>query len=133
MLLCSRMPKRKTADATIEKAAPVAEPTKRVAKTASPVTHKRTTTKKAAQPSNVTGKTAPVTPAVAEPVSSPVPESVAQPISATPEVAQPKALVAPTHADIARLAYSYFEQRGYAPGNPHEDWLRAERQLTKFA
>ncbi|HTM50618.1 MAG TPA: DUF2934 domain-containing protein [Bryobacteraceae bacterium] len=30
---------------------------------------------------------------------------------------------------IARLAYSFYEARGYAPGSPEEDWLRAEREL----
>jgi len=31
--------------------------------------------------------------------------------------------------DIARLAYSYWERRGYQGGHPEEDWLRAEREL----
>jgi len=31
--------------------------------------------------------------------------------------------------DIARLAYSYWEGRGYQGGHPEEDWLRAEREL----
>jgi hypothetical protein len=31
--------------------------------------------------------------------------------------------------DIARLAYSYAEARGFADGSPEEDWLRAEREL----
>ena len=31
--------------------------------------------------------------------------------------------------EIARLAYSYWEERGSAGGSPEEDWLRAERQL----
>ena len=137
------MPKRKTADATIETAVPAAEPKKRTAisnvaskpaaRSASTVTHKRTTTKKAVQPSHVTEKAAPVVPAAAEPVASPVSESVAELIPATPLVAQPKAYVAPTHDEIARLAYSYFEQRGYQPGNPHEDWLHAERELVELA
>ena len=30
---------------------------------------------------------------------------------------------------IARLAYSYWEDRGYADGSPEEDWLRAEQEL----
>ncbi|MDZ4802814.1 MAG: DUF2934 domain-containing protein [Bryobacteraceae bacterium] len=124
------MPKRKTADAPIETARPVAEPKKRATSTA---THKLTTTKKAAQPSHVTGKAAPVIPAVSEPVSSPVSEPVAELISATPEVAQPKVNAAPTHFEIAHLAYLYFEQRGYQAGDPQEDWFRAERELMKLA
>ncbi len=114
------MPKRKTADATIEKAVPAAEPKKRVSATraASTATHKRTATKKAAaQPFDVPGNAAPEVTAAVEPVTSPVVESFA----------------APTHAEIARLAYSYFEQRGYQPGDPVADWLRAERELAKLA
>lgn len=129
------MPKRKTADATIETAVPVAEPKKRniSSKTASTATHKRTTTKKAAQPSHVHGNPAPVSLAVSEPVSSPVFEPVATPIPATPDVVQPNVYTAPSHAEIARLAYSYFEQRGYQPGSAHEDWLHAERTLVELA
>jgi hypothetical protein len=32
--------------------------------------------------------------------------------------------------EIAELAYSYWVARGYAPGSPEEDWLRAERTLN---
>jgi hypothetical protein len=31
--------------------------------------------------------------------------------------------------DIAALAYSYWEGRGYKGGSPEEDWLRAETEL----
>lgn len=34
-----------------------------------------------------------------------------------------------THEDIALLAYSYWEERGYQGGSPVEDWLRAEYVL----
>lgn len=34
---------------------------------------------------------------------------------------------------IARLAYSYWEARGYQDGNPEQDWLRAERELLELA
>lgn len=30
---------------------------------------------------------------------------------------------------VARLAYSYWEARGFVGGSPEEDWLRAEREL----
>ena len=36
---------------------------------------------------------------------------------------------APAFEDIARLAYSYWEARGYQGGSPEEDWLRAEQEL----
>jgi len=35
----------------------------------------------------------------------------------------------PSHDEIAVLAYSYWEARGYQGGSPEEDWLRAEREL----
>jgi hypothetical protein len=35
----------------------------------------------------------------------------------------------PTHAEIARLAYSYWEARGDHGGSAWEDWFRAEKEL----
>jgi hypothetical protein len=32
---------------------------------------------------------------------------------------------------VARLAYSYWEARGFAGGSAEEDWLRAERELRE--
>lgn len=32
---------------------------------------------------------------------------------------------------IARLAYSYWEGRGFTGGSPEEDWLRAEREIRE--
>jgi len=37
---------------------------------------------------------------------------------------------APTYDDIAQLAYSFWEARGYQGGSPEEDWLRAEEALS---
>lgn len=31
--------------------------------------------------------------------------------------------------EIAKLAYSYWVERGYQDGNPQEDWARAEQAL----
>ena len=36
----------------------------------------------------------------------------------------------PTHQEIARLAYSYWEARGRVHGFHEQDWLQAERELT---
>ena len=36
---------------------------------------------------------------------------------------------APTHREIAELAYFHWEARGRPHGSDHEDWLRAEREL----
>jgi hypothetical protein len=40
---------------------------------------------------------------------------------------------APSYDDIANLAYSYWEARGYHGGSPDEDWLRAEQELRTRA
>ncbi len=37
--------------------------------------------------------------------------------------------IEPSQAEIAQLAYSYWEDRGCQHGSPEEDWLRAEREL----
>jgi len=33
------------------------------------------------------------------------------------------------HNEIAAIAYSYYEARGYQPGSPDEDWVRAEQEF----
>ena len=40
-------------------------------------------------------------------------------------------LSAPTQDEIARLAYSYWEARGYQGGSPVEDWKQAEEELKQ--
>jgi hypothetical protein len=35
------------------------------------------------------------------------------------------------HEEIARIAYSYWEQRGYSGGTPEEDWFRAIEELRR--
>jgi len=36
-----------------------------------------------------------------------------------------------SHRDaVARLAYSYWEARGYQGGSPEADWLRAEQEIS---
>ena len=42
-----------------------------------------------------------------------------------PVVAPP----APSHEEIARLAYAYWESRGRQHGSPEDDWYRAESEL----
>jgi len=32
---------------------------------------------------------------------------------------------------VARLAYSYWEARGFVGGSPEEDWLRAEHEIRE--
>jgi hypothetical protein len=37
---------------------------------------------------------------------------------------------APTHEEIAKLAYCFYESRGRQDGYQMEDWLRAEQELV---
>ena len=46
-----------------------------------------------------------------------------KPAAKTPAAAKPSA---PRDAVIARLAYSFAESRGFAPGRELDDWLAAE-------
>ena len=77
---------------------------------------------------------------MAEKIESPVAEDVAVALLEPPlpevesiEVAivevEPMGDESPSHDEIAVLAYSYWEARGYQGGSPEEDWLRAEREL----
>lgn len=42
-----------------------------------------------------------------------------------------KAAARPTQQEIALRAYHIYLERGSTPGNPFEDWIRAERELTE--
>ena len=41
-------------------------------------------------------------------------------------------LAYPTQEEIAILAYSYWEARGYQGGSPEEDWFRAAHELSSL-
>lgn len=59
-------------------------------------------------------------------------EPVSQPAIAVAPVAQAVEAVAlyqPSYAEVAALAYSFWEARGCQGGSPDEDWVRAEQQL----
>ena len=47
-----------------------------------------------------------------------------------PEIGSNKGRQAPSHEEIAKLAYSHWEARGRPAGDSREDWLRAERELS---
>ena len=50
----------------------------------------------------------------------------------SPEVKKSKKVKSrPTQEDIALRAYHIYLERNGAPGNPFEDWVRAERELTE--
>jgi hypothetical protein len=68
--------------------------------------------------------------AVAVPAEEvPVVAFTEQPV-AVPE--QTPTTISITQEEIARLAFSYFEHRGYQGGSPEEDWLRAEEELLQL-
>jgi hypothetical protein len=56
---------------------------------------------------------------------------------ATPAVVVETAVVETTaisaHDQIAKIAYSYWEARGFQPGSPERDWLRAEQEYLQLA
>ncbi len=47
----------------------------------------------------------------------------------TPNAESATTAYTPDAAEVARLAYSYWEARGCQGGSPEEYWLRAEREL----
>jgi Protein of unknown function (DUF2934) len=51
------------------------------------------------------------------------------PAEASPSMEAGIPVTKPAFEEIARLAYSYWEKRGFEGGSPEEDWLRAEREL----
>ena len=62
----------------------------------------------------------------AEPVETAAPEATELESVAQAEVVT---VQTPTYEEIAKLAYSYWEARGYQGGSPDEDWARAEQEL----
>lgn len=76
-----------------------------------PTSSRKTSSTKSAQKTAKPAATATVTaPRPARRVAAPVPQ--------------------PTAEQIAARAYEIFEARNGAPGNPSEDWLQAERELS---
>jgi Protein of unknown function (DUF2934) len=54
--------------------------------------------------------------------------------TSSPAGKKPKnAKTGPTHEEITLRAYHIFLERGSTPGNPLEDWIRAERELKEEA
>jgi hypothetical protein len=52
--------------------------------------------------------------------------------SASPAVKKSKKVKRPpTQEEIALRAYHIYLERNGAPGNPQEDWIRAERELKE--
>lgn len=51
---------------------------------------------------------------------------VVEPLAALPAESP---VTSPTFEQIAQLAYTYWEERGYQGGSQEQDWLRAESEL----
>ena len=67
-------------------------------------------------------------------------KKTAAPVTVTPVEVEPAVMAAPAPVvaapqpiaeQIARLAYSYWEARGYQGGSPESDWARAEQEIHK--
>jgi hypothetical protein len=110
------MAKRKNVEAT--EAIPVAA-------TTSVADPKKSTRKSPAKPKSATGNAAHKHhPKMSAEV---VIDAQAEPPQATADS------VAVSHEEVAKLAYSYWEARGHQDGFAEQDWLRAERELSKLA
>src|SRR5947209_4468527 len=68
----------------------------------------------------------------AEPISALAP-AVSSPETVTPQADASVPAYTPSFEEIAKLAYTYWEARGYQGGCPEEDWLRAEQELRLHA
>lgn len=58
-----------------------------------------------------------------------MPKSTPSPAPKTKKAAA-KTPSKPTHEQIAKRAYEIYLERGYASGDPMQDWLRAEQELS---
>jgi hypothetical protein len=93
--------------------------------------HRKASTKSPviAQPAPVASAPEPRTMAAAagEVAQAEIPESV---MTASETGTPTGASGSVSQKEIAALAYSYWVERGYAPGSPEQDWLRAEQELS---
>lgn len=103
------------------KAAPKAAATKRHTKVVAPEV--------TAEVDAVTPEVKPIDPGVPPAAAAVAATAAAGAGSSGPAAAS----VAFSTEEIARLAYSYWEQRGYQGGSPESDWLRAEQELKTRA
>jgi hypothetical protein len=61
-----------------------------------------------------------------EEIAAPVAVPAAQPVEAVQPSATPR-------ETIAKIAYGYWEARGYAAGSADEDWIRAEAEYLSLS
>jgi hypothetical protein len=84
------------------------------ASAAAPARHKPATAKRVARPAAVEVSNTPVSEPEVLPVAS---AAVVMPAEVNQDA-------------VARLAYSFWEARGFQGGSPEADWLRAEQELS---
>lgn len=120
-----------------EKTAKVTK-TKTAAGAGEAVAARKATAKKAvsaakAEAASVDAKTRVATTTVATEATKPTPKTAGRaPKARQPVNGQEAVAIEPTpitHDEIAKLAYSYAEARGFVGGSSDEDWLRAESEL----
>jgi ABC-type uncharacterized transport system auxiliary subunit len=69
-------------------------------------------------------------PARRRPAASRNKHAAAEQITSETKTAESKRIaIAPSREEIAKLAFLYWEARGWQGGSEEEDWLRAEREL----
>jgi hypothetical protein len=76
-------------------------------------------------------KTPKTTPVVSTPRVKSAKHKTDAPVAAI-EIAEVTAAVN-AQEQIAMIAYGYWEARGFQPGSPEEDWLRAEQEFRLTA
>ncbi|MDI1246113.1 MAG: DUF2934 domain-containing protein [Rhodoferax sp.] len=60
------------------------------------------------------------------------PAKKAAPVSATPVTARPAVTVEQRHNYIEVAAFYVAQRRGFAPGNPVDDWAMAEQEVDRL-
>jgi hypothetical protein len=81
--------------------------------------------------SDPTGAAAAASPAKRRPSRTKGSESLTSEISSAGVARNTASQPTADRAAVARLAYSYWEARGFVGGSAEEDWLRAERELSE--
>jgi hypothetical protein len=72
--------------------------------------------------------------ATPQPKTTPVTEAGSRPRvkivkhSKAPAIPTSEIALVSAHEQIAKIAFGYWEARGFQPGCPEQDWLRAERE-----
>jgi hypothetical protein len=94
-----------------------------VAATTSVAEPKKSTRKSSAKPKSATGNAAHKHHA----------KTAAEVVIDTPVEVPQATAVTVNHEDVAKLAYTYWEARGRQDGFAEQDWLRAERELSKLS